>query len=431
MNPFFVEIARGACPTMDECVEALGDALPLLRDFANTPQDRDWHAEGDVHIHTSMVLAEAYSLLAGPASHLTGTRRLLFVLGALLHDIGKPVCTREAEVRGVWRTVAQAHEAEGRSYLAPRLIRHGLAYEDLETLLGVVGYHHEPKRLASKERPLGAYKRVCRLADPELLYWVEQADMRGRTCADRREQIDNIDVFRLFAEEYGAFSRGGDHLGAWSEQFAISMSGYSDDARDLALAQAQRSLEAGDILSVEEAIARSFAQRDAFSDLVVMVGPSGAGKSSFVAKHLMGFDVVSLDAIRDELCGRRADQQSNGRVLAAARERLKVSLRAKRRVVWDATSLRTDFRTRTAGLGFDYGALVTFVVFHFDAPTYGARNAGRPHAVEPSVLQGQIDSMQWPELDEAHRVIYLDDKHRVLGAFGVGGALPYGLSPAP
>ena len=45
-------------PSIDECIYYLGDAFPLLYEFKTTEQDSQWHAEGDVHIHTGMVLNE-------------------------------------------------------------------------------------------------------------------------------------------------------------------------------------------------------------------------------------------------------------------------------------------------------------------------------------------------------------------------------------
>ncbi len=431
MKAFFEDIATGASPDIDECITQLGELLCLLRRFRDTPQDPQWHAEGDVHIHTGMVLSQAYDLLKGPAAHLVGQRRLQLVLGALLHDIAKPVCTHEQEVRGVMRTVARGHEARGRAYLAPRLVGQGLSYSVLEPVLGLVGYHHEPKFLVVKDKAVGAYKRVCRKADPELLYWLELADMRGRTCLDRDKGIENIEMYRLFAQEHGAFLRGGDHREEWSQRLCEAMHDYPDAARDLVVAKAQRSLEDGEILSIEEALARSFGHRGDFSDVVITVGPSGSGKTTFIERSLSGHDVVSLDDIREEIAGKRSDQSTNSKVLAEARERIKSSLRKKRAVVWDATSLRRDFRSRVAGLGFDYGALVTLIVFHCDLATYAVRNRGRDDAVAQVVLDGQIEGTEWPELDEAHRVLYLDKTHRVLGAFGLTGALPYGLTWSP
>ncbi len=430
MKELFAEIMSGDQPDFAECATRLSRDLDLITQFSNTPQDPGWHAEGDVYVHTDMVLREVYALVNGPAAHLDTRRRGLVVLGALLHDIAKPICTRWAEIRGTERWTARGHEAQGRSYLAPRLIDCGLDYSELETLLGLVGYHHEPKFLVVKDRPIHHYRHLCRLADPELLYWVELADMRGRTCPDWDEGIEQIELFRMFCQEHGTTQRGGDHLAALHQMLEESLGEHSDDTRDLVLGASLRSLEDGTIQSVEEALARSFSYRESFSDLVILVGPSGSGKSTWIDRYLPTFDNVSLDDLRVEIAGGRSDQASNGRVLAEARERLRISLRAKRPVVWDATNLRKDFRSRIAQLGFDYGALVTLVVLHTEPSVTKKRNVTRTHSISAGVQQQQLDKFQWPELDEGHRILFLDQDFAVLSHFGVTGQLPYGLKGA-
>src|SRR4051812_41594244 len=66
--------------------------FPSLASLAACPQDPRHHAEGDVGTHTRMVLA---ALVALPAFRALdpATREELYV-AALLHDIGKPACTR-------------------------------------------------------------------------------------------------------------------------------------------------------------------------------------------------------------------------------------------------------------------------------------------------------------------------------------------------
>ena len=428
MKPFLQNIVTER-PGIDRFVEELGDELDYLRRYAETPQDPEWHAEGDVHIHTGMVLDEAYRLLDGPAAHLDESQARLLILGALLHDIAKPITTSRRKLHDVVRTVAKNHEAIGRSYLAPRLLEWGLSYEELDTLLGLVGYHHEPKFLAVKNKTAGAYQRLARLADPELLYWLEQADMRGRTCTDKKQQVDNIDMFRMFAEEYGAFERNGTQHESWVARLKEATEDLDSDTVDFIMAESRRSFESGDIHSVEEAIARSYNIRPPFARLVIFVGPSGSGKSTFVQRHLTNYDVVSLDDLREELGKGRDDQSVNDKVLNEARERLKVSLRKKASVVWDATSLRKDFRSRAAELGFRYGALVTQVVFHIDPDTLKRRNRDRTHAVSDATLTRQLELMEWPELDEAHRTVFVNAEHEVLGAHGFSEP-PFGLSPA-
>tara|TARA_R110002096_G_scaffold239101_1_gene430700 strand:- start:60350 stop:60637 length:288 start_codon:yes stop_codon:yes gene_type:complete len=95
MTGIIKEIIGGASPSMDEIVTQLGDTLPLLHDLQPTPQDAEWHAEGNVLIHTTMVLEETYALLATELPGICPKRRAALVLEAALHDIAKPLTTRD------------------------------------------------------------------------------------------------------------------------------------------------------------------------------------------------------------------------------------------------------------------------------------------------------------------------------------------------
>ena len=74
--------------------QGLADAgfCAMLEDMARTPQNAAYHAEGDVLEHTKRVCE---ALIADPryAAATPEDREILF-LSALLHDIGKPPCTR-------------------------------------------------------------------------------------------------------------------------------------------------------------------------------------------------------------------------------------------------------------------------------------------------------------------------------------------------
>lgn len=431
MKALFDSIRAGGSPGLSEFVDALGERVEALGRLAETRQDQTWHAEGDVLTHTEMVLSETYELLEGPASHIQGERRLALVLSAVLHDIAKPMTTREREIRGAIRTVAPRHEERGRSYLAPLLAGQGLAHGTLETLLGLVGYHVEPKALVVKDRGAGAYRRLCRVADPELLYWLELADMRGRTCSDQDEQIEYVEMFRLFAQEYDSWQRFGSFLHLWRSTISAELSGFPPDTVDLVLANGLRDFEAETIFTPEEAVAKSHRYRDDHPEVVITVGPSGSGKSTRVARHLEDHELVSLDEIREEIGRSRSDQSHNARVLEEGRQRLRQHLRDKKRIVWDATSLRRDFRCGVANLAFDYGALVTLVVFHRSVEEYVERNVRRPAEVPGVVIAQQLESTQWPELTEGHRVIVVGENDHVVACFGrVGQELPFTLTAA-
>ncbi len=75
MNQWLQQLCHSATPSIDECVQQLGSVIPWLNDLKKTPQDPGWHAEGDVHIHTGMVLNQLYQLLANEAAYLNGQQR--------------------------------------------------------------------------------------------------------------------------------------------------------------------------------------------------------------------------------------------------------------------------------------------------------------------------------------------------------------------
>lgn len=263
---------------------------------------------------------------------------------------------------------------------------------------------------------------------PELLYWLELADLRGRTCANKALQIEHVEMFKLFAEEYDSWRRFGEFLPHWRSSIADRLRGFPADTVDLVLANGLRDFEDESIYTPEEALAKSHGYRDAYPQVVITVGPSGSGKSTWVAKHLGDHELVSLDDIREERGSGRSDQSQNARVLEEARQRLRQHLRDRKRVVWDATSLRRDFRGAVAGLAFDYGALVTLVVFHRSVEEYVDRNSRRPAAPPEGVIAQQLESTQWPELTEAHRMLGVGEDDQVVACFGrVSSDLPFRL----
>ena len=415
---FLQQVLLGATPNIDEFVDVLGDRFPLLKDYQSTPQDEEWHAEGDVHIHVGMVLDEVYKILQTEASHLDRERRLSLILGALLHDIYKPIATKEQEIQGKIRIVAPRHASRGRSYLALKLMGLHLPYSVVESTLSLVGYHHDPKQLVTKDKPSGDYKRISRLADPELLYWLELADIRGRECKDKQEQLEIVELYDLYAQEYDARSSFGMAYQPWKTYFDRELTDYDRDTRDLVLARAIARYEAGKIFTPESELARSYNYRDSFPQVVLTFGVSGSGKSTWIAENLKDHAVISLDALRSQIASSRSDQSQNSKIVQAAKEQLKTLLRSHSKIVWDATSLRRDFRRQVINIAHQYGALVTLVIFHCPEDVYYERNRQRKHPIPEAVLHKQLNSLEFPELDESDRTIIVDELGNTLATHG-------------
>lgn len=412
------ELFNGATPKIDEFVAGFGDRFSLLKEYKSTPQDREWHAEGDVHIHIGMVLAEVYKILATEATHLSSNDRISLILGALLHDIAKPLTTKEQDIGGKMRTVAPRHASLGRSYLAPKLMGLGLNYKIVETTLGLVGYHHDPKQLVTKEKSPGDYRRIARLANPELLYWLELADIRGRECSDKQQQLDYVEMYGLFAREYQAWERYGTEYQKWRNYFHRELADRDSETKDLVFGNAIQNWEAGKILFPEEELARSYNYRDSFPQVVLTFGVSGSGKSTWIEQNLNKHNLISLDSLRTEITGDRSKQTKNSKIVSIAKERLKTYLRSQSKVVWDATNLRRDFRQQIISLSKNYGALITLAIFHCEEAVYWERNQQRRHQIPEAVLRRQLQCMEFPEIDEAHRIIIIDEKGKTLASYG-------------
>jgi tRNA nucleotidyltransferase (CCA-adding enzyme) len=155
---------------------------PELLPLADTPQDPEWHPEGDVWTHTLQVTDEAAALLAD----LDRPRALALMLGAVCHDLGKPATTRREE----GRIRSRGHEEAGlpptESLLDRWRVHTWLGYDVRGQVLGLVAHHLKPGELYKERERVsdGAIRRLARKCEPELLYRVARADCLGRRPGD-------------------------------------------------------------------------------------------------------------------------------------------------------------------------------------------------------------------------------------------------------
>lgn len=87
---------------------------PELQALIGTPQEPEWHPEGDVWIHTMMVIDQAAKMIRRESNaDFTREEQLQTVFGALCHDLGKPLTTHRAEKEGVMRWRSPGHQEAG------------------------------------------------------------------------------------------------------------------------------------------------------------------------------------------------------------------------------------------------------------------------------------------------------------------------------
>ena len=157
----------------------LAAVAPELLPLIGTPQDPEWHPEGDVWTHTLLAVDQAVALVAG----LEMPRALAVMLGTLCHDLGKPATTRLID----GRLRSLAHEEAGlppTTALLDRWNVHRLhGYDVRAQVLGLVGNHLKPGQFYDDRERVsdGAIRRLARKCEPALLYRVARADCLGRT----------------------------------------------------------------------------------------------------------------------------------------------------------------------------------------------------------------------------------------------------------
>ncbi len=113
--------------------------FPEVAALRGTPQEPEWHPEGDVLTHTGHCLDALVSLeewLAAPPA-----KRRLLTFAVLAHDFGKPATTQHAEKRGAMRWVSPGHEAAG-GPLAESFLRRIGAPLELDAPVRALVVHH-------------------------------------------------------------------------------------------------------------------------------------------------------------------------------------------------------------------------------------------------------------------------------------------------
>lgn len=109
MKWLFDKLINGESFTLDYFINMEGDNFPLLYDLNATKQDTIWHEEGNVYIHTSMVLAEAFKLVENNEIKLSLNEKAVLVLSAVFHDIGKTSTTKTIDIEGKDRVISPRH----------------------------------------------------------------------------------------------------------------------------------------------------------------------------------------------------------------------------------------------------------------------------------------------------------------------------------
>jgi len=164
-----------------EKLGALRQLFPELQALVGVPQELAWHPEGSVDTHTWLVVDRARELI----DDLPYAKRVVVMLAALCHDLGKPATTEEID----GRIRSRGHDEAGvapTERLLDRLKIHTLdGYDVRGQVKELVRLHLKPGEFYFKRAEIsdGAFRRLAHHCELELLYRVARADSLGRNAA--------------------------------------------------------------------------------------------------------------------------------------------------------------------------------------------------------------------------------------------------------
>lgn len=159
---------------------ALDQLFPEIKALIDVPQDPEWHPEGDVFVHTRLVVDRARELI----DDLPYPKQVTVMLAALAHDFGKPATTEFVDGRLRSRGHEEAGVEPTLSFLDKLNIYTLDGYDVRAQIVALVRDHLKPGEYFKKREEVGdgAFRRLARKCELDLLYRVATADSLGRNA---------------------------------------------------------------------------------------------------------------------------------------------------------------------------------------------------------------------------------------------------------
>ena len=367
-----VPAAPGSSYDWQDCVAL----IPALAALDTTPQDPVYHAEGDVGVHTRMVLDALMNDAVFAAAD--AERRFVLFAAALLHDIAKPDTTVIDETTG--RVGQPGHSRRGAVDARVLLWKAGVPFELRERICRVIAVHQLPFfAFASRrgENPQWiVHKLSWELSLPELVC-VARCDMTGRRYEGQAGCLQDIQLFEELAREEGC----------WEGPRA-----YADAHTRLAYCRGLPSHPDYPLF------------QEPGSTVTVMCGLPASGKDTWVQAHRRGLPVVSFDDAKAELGLKHGE--NDGKAAHHATDKAKALLRQRAPFVWNATHLSQQMRDKTLDLLWSYHAQIELVYLEQPHSVVMSRNAKRDGTLTNAGIERMLHRWELPLPTEAHRVDY-------------------------
>jgi predicted kinase len=357
----------------------LENKFTWLNELKNTPQDAEWHAEGNVFIHTQMVLdaligMEEYQTLSELEKHTVFT-------AALFHDIEKRSTTLREVQNGIERIISPGHAKKGEYSVRKMLYTETLStpFHIREEIAKLVKYHGLPLWAIEKNDPRKSVIEASLYLNTKLLYILAKADALGRICTDSKKILFNLELFKELCIENHCYGAPRAFKSTYGRFLFLNKPETSPDYEPF---------------------------EDLKFEVIMLSGLPGTGKDTYIDKHL-DLPVLSLDNLRREHKVSPTDKKKNGQIIQLGKEKAKEFMRAKNSFVFNGTNITKEMRNNWISLFTDYGGRVKIIYLEVPYKKLLEQNRNREFKVPENVIENLIGKLEVPNYDEAHDVEFI------------------------
>ena len=350
-------------------LDYLLNAFPIMKTFADTPQDSIYHAEGNVLIHTDMVVQE---LLALPEyQQAEYTDRLIMFYGALFHDIGKPLTTK-TEDNG--RITSKGHSKTGSILLREMFWENNAPFALREAVCNLISYHQVPFYLLNDKNYLFNLHSLSHKTKLSNLFSIAKADILGRVSDNIQTTLDNMSILQEIALEEQCFYQ------AKQIPENVRFSYFENQGK-----------------TPFEYI---YPEEDTFT-VQVLSGLPASGKDTWCKQHTE-LPIISFDDTRKQL--KLKYGANEGLVVHTTIDNAKQYLRTKTPFIWNSTNLSKQNRDKTISLLRQYKAKVHIVYLEETKGTIFSRNNARDSSLTNNKIKEMVKKWEVPSSIEAHNL---------------------------
>lgn len=373
--PYYNNTRRGAD------WDTIHEDFEWFRKLVYVPQDPIWHSEGNVQLHTILVVEHLINLTE--FKWLSELEQHILFTAALFHDIEKASTTTTEFRDGRECIVAPKHAQRGEVTTREILYKEfDVPFQIREEICSLVRYHGVPLWSTDDDTIHQKLIKISQRCNMKLLGILSKADILGRIAEDNDSMLERIEFFVELCKENNCYEQPKQFTDNYNRFKYLNNVNYNPNT------------------------CHDYFQSNGFT-VHMMSGIAGSGKDTYINHKFSNLPMISLDDIRKEFKFRRGSKKNDGKVYQIAKERCKIHMRKSEDFLFNATNLTQNMRSKWIREFTDYGAFVNIHYIEVPYKQLLLQNRNRIDKVPTRAVDKMIKTLEIPQYDECIDVNYL------------------------